>query len=299
MMQTTVHLDFRYPTVDDAAWVAPMLSAAGRMGCEYSFTTTFMWRNFHQNQLAKVGDTLFIRAGEEDPLYLPPVGPDLAGGVRILLRYTAGQGRHLKLVGADPAMVERLEEAFPGCFTFSSQRGDFDYIYRTKDLAELPGSAYHAKRNHIAGFSRKFSWNFEPIDTHNVAEVEDMAREWCRQKGNCKDKGLRAENCAIREALRHRGVLSIRGGLIRAEGRVAAFTFGSPINDTVFDIHVEKALPDFPGAYAVINQAFASTLTQYPYLNRENDLNIEGLRKAKLSYHPAMLLEKYTCIQVR
>lgn len=299
MMQTTVHLDFHYPTIDDAAWAAPMLSAAGRMGCEYSFTTTFMWRNFYQNQLARAGDTLFIRAGEEAPLYLPPVGPDLAEGIRILLRYTADQGKTLKLVGADPAMVERLEEAFPGLFEFSSQRGDFDYIYRTQDLAELPGSAYHAKRNHIAGFSRKFSWTFEPIDAHNMAEVENMAREWCRQKGNCKDKGLRAENCAIREALRHRDALSIRGGLIRAEGRVAAFTFGSPINDTVFDIHVEKALPDFPGAYAVINQAFASTLTQYPYLNRENDLNIEGLRKAKLSYHPAMLLEKYTCTQVR
>ncbi len=299
MMQTTVQLDFQYPTVGDAAWAVPILRTAGRMGCEYSFTTTYMWRNFYQNQLARAGDTLFIRAGEADPVYLPPVGPDLAEGIRTLLRYTAGQGRTLKLVGADPAIVERLEEAFPGRFAFSSQRGDFDYIYRTKDLAELPGSAYHAKRNHIAGFSRKFSWSFEPIDDHNVADVEDMAREWCRQKGNCKDKGLRAENCAIREALRHRDTLSIRGGLIRAEGRVAAFTFGSPIHENVFDIHVEKALPDFPGAYAAINQAFAATLTSYTYLNRENDLNIEGLRKAKLSYHPAMLLEKYTCTQVR
>ena len=119
------------------------------------------------------------------------------------------------------------------------------------------------------------------------------------QKGNCKDKGLRTENCAIREVLRHREALSVRGGLIRADGRVAAFTFGSPINDKVFDIQVEKALPSFPGAYAVINQAFASTLTAYPFLNRENDLDIEGLRKAKLSYHPAMVLEKYTCTQVR
>ena len=205
----------------------------------------------------------------------------------------------MTLVGADATVVEQLEDAFPGRFAFTSQRGDFDYIYRTRDLAELPGSAYHAKRNHIAGFSRKFNWTFEPIDGRNTAEVEAMAQEWCRQKGNCKDKGLRTENCAIREVLRHREALSVRGGLIRADGRVAAFTFGSPINDKVFDIQVEKALPSFPGAYAVINQAFASTLTAYPFLNRENDLDIEGLRKAKLSYHPAMVLEKYTCTQVR
>ncbi len=299
MMQTAANLDFRYPTVEDAAWAAPLLRTAGRMGCEYSFTTMFMWRSLYHNRLARWGDTLFISAGEESPVYLPPIGPSLADGVRVLLERSAGQERPLTLVGADATVVERLEDAFPGRFTFTSQRGDFDYIYRTRDLAELPGSAYHAKRNHIAGFSRKFNWTFEPIDGRNTAEVEAMAQEWCRQKGNCKDKGLRTENCAIREVLRHREALSVRGGLIRADGRVAAFTFGSPINDKVFDIQVEKALPSFPGAYAVINQAFASTLTAYPFLNRENDLDIEGLRKAKLSYHPAMVLEKYTCTQVR
>lgn len=126
--------------------------------------------------------------GEESPVYLPPIGPSLADGVRVLLERSAGQERPLTLVGADATVVERLEDAFPGRFTFTSQRGDFDYIYRTRDLAELPGSAYHAKRNHIAGFSRKFNWTFEPIDGRNTAEVEAMAQEWCRQKGNCKDK---------------------------------------------------------------------------------------------------------------
>lgn len=299
MMQTTMDLEFHYPQIDDASWAAPLLRSAGRMGCEYSFTTMFMWRMFYHNRIARWRDTLFISAGEEDPVYLPPVGPSLYEGVSFLLERTGSKGQALKLVGADATVVERLEEAFPGRFRFTSQRGDFDYIYRTEDLAQLPGSAYHSKRNHIAGFSRKFDWSYEPISDRNTAEVEAMATEWCRQKGNCRDKGLKTENCAIREALRNREALSVRGGLIRVDGRVAAFTFGSPINDRVFDIQVEKALPAYPGAYAVINREFASTLGEYAFLNRENDLDIEGLRKAKLSYHPAMILEKYTCTQIK
>ena len=122
MMQTAANLDFRYPTVEDAAWAAPLLRTAGRMGCEYSFSTMFMWRSLYHNRLARWGDTLFISAGEESPVYLPPIGPSLADGVRVLLERSAGQERPLTLVGADATVVERLEDAFPGRFYLSEGR---------------------------------------------------------------------------------------------------------------------------------------------------------------------------------
>ena len=136
------------------------------------------------------------------------------------------------------------------------------------------------------------------ITDANCADVVAMAREWCRLKGNCAEKSLQSENCAIREVLAHREELSVTGGLIRVDGKVVAFTFASPINDQVVDIHVEKALPDYAGAYTVINREFAAReLSGYRYINRENDMGIEGLRKAKESYNPAILLEKFICVE--
>ena len=296
-IETGVSLDFQIPTLEDASWAVPLLEASGRIGCEYSYTTMFMWRHFYHNRLARFGDHVFFSAGKDAQVFLPPMGPSLREGLDILMGYTAGKGEPLKLVGADPAIVQEVETHFPGQFTVVPQRGDFDYLYSQAELAELPGRKFHSKKNHVSGFSRKYDWSYEPISGTNVSQVIEMAEEWCRQKGNCRDKGLRSENCAIKEALSHREQLSIRGGLIRVEGKVVAFSFGSPINREVFDIQVEKALPDYPGAYAVINQAFAGTLGEFKLLNRENDLGIEGLRRAKLSYHPALILEKYTCIQ--
>lgn len=297
LIKTAAALDFQLLTLEDAAWAVPLLEASGRMGCEYSYTTMFMWRNFYHNRLARLGDHLFFSAGKESQVFLPPMGPSLREGLDILMDYTAAKGEPLKLVGADPAIVKEVETHFPGRFSVTPQQGDFDYLYNQQDLAELPGRKFHSKKNHVSAFSRKFDWSYEPISDVNVTEVVEMAEKWCRLKGNCKDKGLRSENCAIKETLAHRETLSIRGGLIRVDGQVAAFTFGSPINREVFDIHVEKALPDYPGAYAAINQAFAKSLGDFRLLNRENDLDIEGLRKAKISYHPALILEKYICVQ--
>lgn len=298
MIDTVPTLEFYEPTAADAAWAAPMLRATGSMACEYSFTTIFMWRRYYHNQIARFGAHLFVKTQEEKHAYLFPVGGDLREGIALLRAFAHDRGHPLCLFGEDERMVQQLEEWYPGVFTCEPSRGDFDYIYRSSDLIELPGKKYHGKRNHIAAFTRKFPWTYEAIDAQNTADVLAMAEEWCRQKGNCRDKGLRSEQCAIREALSLRRDLSLRGGLIRVEGRVVAFTFGSPINDQVFDVHVEKALPDFPGAYAVINREFAAhELADYPYINRENDLDIEGLRRAKESYYPAILLAKYVCTE--
>lgn len=285
---------FHKPTLEDAAWAAPLLASSGRMGCEYSYTAIYMWREMYHTRLAKEGDYLLIAVGEGDNCsFLPPVGPSLIEGVQLLKECVDGAPLRLHSVSEDE--VKQLTAFYGGRLSVRESRDDFDYLYASEDLANLPGRAYHSKKNHISAFSKKFNWIYEAVNDDNIAEVMAMAKQWCAEKGTCRERGLSTERCAIRELLKNRRVLGIQGGLIRVDGAVAAFALGSPINDRVFDIHVEKALSAYPGAYAVINREFASQLTAYELLNREDDMGIEGLRKAKLSYHPAVLLKKFVC----
>ncbi len=298
MLDTAQKLEFRTPTVEDAVWVAPILRSGNYRACEFSFTTIYMWRNYYRNQIARLGDTVFARSGDTEPVYLLPAGGDLKENISLLREWEHAQGENLILFGADKAMTEQIDVWFPGVFEWEPSRNDFDYLYNTEDLVNLSGKKYHGKRNHIAAFSAAYDWQYEPITDGNTDEVIAMTREWCKERGNCEDPGLQNERCAIREALRHREALSIQGGLIRVGGdggKVVAMTMGSPINSEVFDIHVEKALPAYATAYSVINREFAAhaVLGNYALINRENDLGIEGLRRAKKSYNPVLVLEKY------
>lgn len=297
MIETKTRLEFHIPTLEDAAWAAPLLRASGRMACETSFTTIYMWRRHYHNEIATDGTHVFLRTGGEDPVYQLPTVDRLKEGVELLLEDAHARGHKLRLFGEDRETVSRLETLFPGKFSFTPSRDDFDYIYRQSDLSQLAGRKYHGKRNHIAAFSRQYAWEYETITRENIPEVAALAQDWCRQRGNCKTSAnpeLRAECCAIQEALGHWEALRLSGGLIRVDGKARAFTFGSPINDEMIDVHVEKALPAFAGLYPIINrEAVTREWAAYTYINRENDMGLEGLRKAKESYHPAILLEKY------
>lgn len=301
MVDAAEKLKFREPHVEDAAWAVPKLRNSGLIACEFSFTTIYMWRNYYQNQIARSGDFLFVRSGEVEPFYLLPVGGDLKEGIEILRRYENERGEMLILFGADEEIKAQIEGWFPGVFEWQPSPSDFDYLYHTDDLAELTGKKYHSKRNHIASFTAAYDWSYETIGEDNRGEALAMAKEWCRDRGNCADPGLKNEYDAIRESLAIPGELSLRAGLIRADGKVAAITMGSPINGEVFDIHVEKALPEYNGAYAAINREFAARELQgrYKLINRENDLGLDGLRRAKKSYYPVRILEKYLATEKR
>ena len=129
-----------------------------------------------------------------------------------------------------------------------------------------------------------------------IPEMLAMAEQWYAERPDAAGE-LAAEKAAVWEALRNHDKMDLSGGLIRIDEKVVAFTFGSPLNEDTFDVHVEKALSEYAGAYTVINQEFAKTLSGYTYINRENDVGVEGLRKAKQSYRPAIWLEKYLCVE--
>ncbi|MDD2361397.1 MAG: phosphatidylglycerol lysyltransferase domain-containing protein [Oscillospiraceae bacterium] len=295
MLTDTNELVFKEPTIDDAVWAAPMLRNAGMKICEFSFNTIWIWRKYYGNKIARAGDVLFIRSGDVEPLYLLPVGGDMRRNIEFLQKHQHDKGEQLMIFGADADIKEQIENWFPSIFDWEPSEADFDYIYNTEDLAFLKGKKYHSKRNHIAAFSNQYDWSYETIDENNADEVFDMVTKWCHERGNCSDPGLRSERNSIKEALKNMSRLSMSGGLIRVGGNVVAMTLGSPISGEIFDIHAEKALSDFSGAYAVINREFAEReiMGRYPLINRENDVGVEGLRRAKKSYRPVQIIEKY------
>ncbi len=283
-----------HPIVEaDRQWLEPLLRASGHDGCEYAFNTLYMWRKLYCTRVAQVDGMGFVCAEVDGArTFLPPLGGRCDDGIALLREYTREQHLPFRLHGVDERSLTRLT---PYIVSATEQEADGDYLYRTADLANLSGRAYHSKKSHIAAFSRQFRWVYEPLCAANVADAVVLTKQWCAERGACGDSSIAAERCAIRELLGDIERFGIVGGLLRVGGQAAAYTFGSPINERVFDVQVEKALIAYPGAYAVINREFAARMTDYPYLNRENDMGIEGLRRAKRSYRPAVFLKKYIC----
>ena len=179
----------------------------------------------------------------------------------------------------------------------------FDYIYSIDKLADLKGKKMHAKRNHINRFNENYpDWMFEPLTPDNRDLCRAMAAEWRSRRAEevteYEKHQYADESVAIHRALDEMEELGIEGGLIRAGGRIVAFALGSRLSIDGYDIHFEKAFDDVQGAYSAINREMARYVrTKYPdvkWINREDDLGLEGLRKAKLSYYPDLLLEKFT-----
>ena len=169
-------------------------------------------------------------------------------------------------------------------------------------LADLPGKKLHAKRNHIRRFDDQFpDWLLEDITPANVPECVELERQWAalRQEAAGEDGNtVSEETVAVIEALYHMDKLGLEGALIRADGSPVAFSLGGLITPEVFDVNFEKSFGDIQGAYPAMNREMARLVRarhpQVRWLNREDDLGLEGLRRAKLSYYPDLLLEKYT-----
>lgn len=297
MIAVLQQLTFEDITPEQAELLIPLLEGKGKQSCESCFATIYMWRNRYGTKIARDGDgNVYFRSnvGTEES-YLQPLGEPFEHKVRTLLSESKAKGVPLLLYGGDEEEVARLKRLFPDRFDVWYDPADSDYIYRQKDLCELAGKAYDGKRNHIRAFSRQFEWKYEALNDDNAADFLAVAEQWRLEK-DADSVDLKAEYAAIKDALTHRKLLHIRGGLLYVDGKAVAVTLGAPIRDDTFDIQIEKALSAYKGAYATINREFAAReLGDYTWINRENDLGIEGLRRAKESYHPAYVLKKYIC----
>ena len=235
-------LEFRYPELKDREWVQPILSSAGGLGSEYAFGTMYVWRGTYHRRICRYKDFLLSAFGEDYRSYVVPEGVgDRREAISVLMEDARERGVPFRMWGVTEDNREEMEGYFPGRFDYLPQRDDADYIYRSEDLISLAGRKFHSKRNHIARFRRTYQWTYEAVGPENAGECLAIAREWCRKNGMCGQNGHSAENCAIADALDHLGPLGMKGGLIRVEGKPAAFTLGEEINSRCFVVHFEKA----------------------------------------------------------
>ena len=264
---------------------------------EFSFTGCYIWAHKYKHQICFWEDSLLTRClVDGSPVYLMPLGGDERSAVEHLREAAENEGSSLRFRGLTCEQASRLEALFPGRFSFADSRDSADYLYRYEDLTELPGKKYHGKRNFIHRFEQAFAgrWQYERVGARNMDDIEAFQEFWLRKNQSDCSMTLQEENTTIATLLRHLDDLDARGGALRLDGRIVAFTCGALISGDVLDIHVEKADYEVPGAYQMIHREFLRR--EWPdvkLVNREEDMGLEGLRKAKLSYHPCGLAVKY------
>ena len=219
---------------------------------------------------------------------------DVKKALEYLMQYCKEAGRPFIMYNVTPENFEQLENWYPERFQIEYDRDAADYVYETEKLATLAGKKLHGKRNHINKFKALYpDWSYEALDDDNVEECFQMALKWRNQNGCDDDLEKNAEMCVTLNSLRLYKELGLKGGILRAQKDIVAFTLGEPICNDTFVVHIEKAFPNVEGAYPMINQQFVQhECMDYAYVNREEDTGAEGLRKAKLSYRPVFLVEK-------
>lgn len=288
-------LDFNEPILADKARTDAIFYADDIRANDYCFGNLFIWHKKSKINIAFHEGFVLVRFKiNEKPFYLYPAGSgNKADIIRQMATNAKSFGERLTLSCVTPAMQDELENLFPDKFQIIEDRANYDYIYNSEELINLTGRKFHSKRNHITRFKSIGNWIYEDITPENLEDCRKMNKAWCIENGCGKDNSLKEEYCAVQCALDNFKELGFIGGLIRLEGRVVAFTLGERLCSDTFDIHIEKAFSDVEGAYTVINNEFVThNLSSFAYINREEDMGIEGLRKAKLSWNPAMILQK-------
>lgn len=295
-------LNFQRIEISDKGIAEECLRKSNFRGCEYSFGNNFVWRKAYNIEVCFSNGFYFVKQQSgRNTRFIYPTGrscddDDIRLAIELLRDYS-NENKLPLTVYANKNISDRIAQLYPNSHQ-KLERSFCDYIYFAEDLESLKGKKYHSKRNHLNRFYEN-NWSFEPLSADNIGECVDMNRQWRMENIDKCDISSETESkiqelCVVECSLKHYDELGYIGGVLRVDGSVQAFTFGEPSSDDCFVVHVEKALRKYQGAYAAINREFVKSLNgRYKYINREDDTGSEGLRKAKLSYNPCFLEEKF------
>ena len=292
-------ITFREIELEDSEIINSKLQSQNYRASDLCFTNLYAWGRKFNTQFAVTDDWLFIRFKDNDGRnsYLKPIGTgDIKEGIEFILEDHKQFDTIFQMRGLTKRMIEEVELAFPGTFNFKLNRSVSDYIYTVDKLKDLKGKKLQSKRNHINRFNRENDWKYKTL-TNNpelVKECKVMLDKWMELNKDEKDPSLIYDDLATTIMLENFERFNLRGGLICVDNEIVAFSIGAPLTKDTIVVHVEKAFTSIHGAYTIINQQFAQHETDgYTYINREEDMGVENLRRAKLSYQPDILLEKY------
>ena len=298
---------FHKVTLADKDWMQPLLFHDGWSGSEYTFGTNILWGVKYHIEACESHGCCIVRYGlcgkypwdelmhGDCFIYSFPIGPgDKKAALDELLAEFKEQGRTLIINSISETDRDLLLSWYPDQFLIEEDRDYADYLYDRDKLATLTGRKMHNKRNHIARFKDAGEWSYEPLNDNNLEECRALCKRWVFSREDKWNDEMAIELKVLETAFKMKDTLGLIGGVLRQKGRVVAFCMGEPVNDDVFVVHFEKALPEYQGAYPMINQQFVEHACQgYKYINREDDAGDPGLRKAKLSYYPEILLRKF------
>lgn len=289
-------LEFRDISVSDKERADRALKKSDFRGCEYSFANNLAWRRLADTKMTFYKDFYLLCAfdGGAKPYFTFPAGSgNYYEIITEMKKFAEHYGFPLTIGGVTKELLPLFDELFPDMFTSVPERSSFDYIYNSADLINLSGKKYHSKRNHLARF-RELDCQFSLINEKDFDDCIVFITDTYNDRSDKADRSFIAEQFAVNTFFSHFSELGLQGGVIRKDGRIIAVTIGEPLCSDTYCVHIEKADTAYNGIYAGINNCFAQAcMSSFKYVNREEDMGLEGLRKAKSSYHPAFLLEKY------
>lgn len=292
-------IEFRKITLSDKEWIDKLLQFSDFRGAEYNFTNSFIWGDLFDSEIGRFKDFFVARAGEEgDRSYLFPAGKgNIREVLELLMQDAIQQESDFVMRSLTRENREQLQKLFPNQFKFTSTRDSWDYIYETQKMTTLSGKKLQSKRNHINFFTQNYNWQLQELNPDKMGEILEFLHHWCQLHGCKKNETLHFEMCAVKKAIENYRALNLKGLVLKVDDEIVGFTVGEALNSDTFVVHIEKVLNEYKGGYQFINREFLKKhATQFQYVNREDDIGDEGLRKAKESYYPIFMVEKYRAL---
>ena len=272
---------------------------------EFTFTNLYMWRNFYGLNFIEWKEHLLLfsrdifktkkeaASGKKDSLYFfPPVGPNPTEIIISLFKELKDLEFH-RVPEIITDTIQNDPEFQPLNLQILEDRDNWDYVYEAENLKTLPGNRYRQNRRWLNKFLENYDYEFTVLTENEVDRVKALQLEWCVLRQCEDDESLKEEELAIYDALDNYSTLGFHGALICVDDKCAAYTFGEMLNTETLVIHVEKAHMDYEGAYQAIGNLFLKNdFKDALYVNREQDLGVPGLRRAKESYKPLRMEKK-------
>ncbi|MHA2283486.1 MAG: DUF2156 domain-containing protein [Promethearchaeota archaeon] len=272
---------------------------------EFTFTNLFMWRNYYNFLFLESDEHLIVfskdyfrkqkptLSKDKDKLFfLPPIGPKpVETIIKIFERFNEAEFHRVPQEVVDEIIKHKNSSSLN--LEIIEDRNNWDYVYEVENLKTLPGNRYRQNRRWLKKFTDNYQYDFQIISEEVIDKVKKLQKEWWLLRGGEEDAALEEEQKAIYEALDNFTALGFKGALLCCDDKCAAYTFGEMLNPNTLVIHIEKAHMEYEGAYQAINNQFLINCCENTtYVNREQDLGIPGLRRAKESYKPTRMIEK-------
>ena len=292
-------LEFRPLSVADKEKMEKICYESSCPGPENCFNSMFIWRHLYKPEIAYYGEQVILRfMAYKKPTYSFPMGPgNLDEALEAMKDHADSMGERFIVMGHGEEQATRLEIAMPGCFDVTWDRDYSAYIHTVDSLADYPGKSLHSKRNFCNQFEANNEWEFVPISGELIPQCMEFMDKWLLENAERLDSSVSQELTALLTAFENFEALRLEGGALYVNGEMVGFTMGEKCTDNCFICHFEKARYDVKGSYPMVCRELARMVREnHPglkYINREEDMGIEALRRSKLSYKPEFLLHQF------